>query len=339
MLVELVQHNLRLRAALELDDDAHAVAIALVAHVADVVDDFVGDQLGDALDELGLVDLVGDLGDDDRLFFLGDALQAGLGAHQEAAAAGAIGVDQSFPAVEEAAGGEIRPLDVLQHFHQAGAGIVDQLDGGVDDLSEVVRGNVGGHADGDAVGPVDDERGNARGQHGGLVGGLVEVGHHIDGFHVDIGHHGFGDALHAALGVPVGGGRIAIDGAEVALAVYEGITQRPRLGHAHQGVIDRRVAVGMVLFEALAHHAGALGVALVVLQAFAVHGGENAPMDGLEAVAGVRQRAPDDNAHRISEIGVTHLLFDVDGNVAGIAGRRTAVERELGVLIVCHRCL
>ena len=39
VLVELVEHDLRLRAALELDDDAHAVAIALVAHVADVVDD------------------------------------------------------------------------------------------------------------------------------------------------------------------------------------------------------------------------------------------------------------------------------------------------------------
>ena len=33
----------------------------------DVVDDLFVDQLGDALDELGLVDLVGDLGDDDRL--------------------------------------------------------------------------------------------------------------------------------------------------------------------------------------------------------------------------------------------------------------------------------
>ncbi len=69
VLVELVEHDLRLRAALELDDDAHAVAIALVAHVADFVDDLFGDQLGDALDELGLVDLVGNLGDDDRLLF------------------------------------------------------------------------------------------------------------------------------------------------------------------------------------------------------------------------------------------------------------------------------
>jgi hypothetical protein len=72
VLVELVQDDLRLRAALELDDDPHAVAVALVAHVADVVDDLFVYQLRDALDQLGLVHLVGDLGDDDRLLFLGE---------------------------------------------------------------------------------------------------------------------------------------------------------------------------------------------------------------------------------------------------------------------------
>ena len=92
VLVELVEHDLRLRAALELDDDAHAVAVALVAHVADVVDDLVVDQLGDALDELGLVHLVGNLGDDDRLLFLGQVFQGRPGAHQEAAAAGLVGL-------------------------------------------------------------------------------------------------------------------------------------------------------------------------------------------------------------------------------------------------------
>ena len=92
VLVELVEHNLRLRAALELDHDPHAVAIALVAHVADVVDDLFVDQLGDALDQLGLVHLVGNLGDDDRLLFLGQVFKRGLGAHQEAAAAGLVGL-------------------------------------------------------------------------------------------------------------------------------------------------------------------------------------------------------------------------------------------------------
>ncbi len=92
VLVELVEHNLRLRAALEFDDDAHTVAITLVADIADVVDDFLVDEFRDALDELGLVDLVGDFGDDDRQLFLGQVLCSHLGAHHEAAAAGFVGV-------------------------------------------------------------------------------------------------------------------------------------------------------------------------------------------------------------------------------------------------------
>ena len=96
--------------------------------------------------------------------------------------------------------------------------------------------------------------------------------------------------------------------------------------------------MGVVLLQALAHHAGALGVSLVVLQAFAVHGGENAAMHGLEAVAGIGQRAPDDDRHRVGEIGAAHLLFDVHGEKVGAAvGRRAAFERELGILIVCHK--
>ena len=77
VLVELVEDDFRLGAPLELDDDAHAVAIALVAHIADVVDDFLVDQLGDPLDELGLVYLVRDLSNNDGLLFLGQVLNRG----------------------------------------------------------------------------------------------------------------------------------------------------------------------------------------------------------------------------------------------------------------------
>ena len=122
VLVELVEHNLRLRAALELDHDAHAVAVALVAHVADVVDNLLGHQLGDALNELGLVHLVRNLGDDDRLLFLGHVLNRHSGAHHKAAAAGFVGLRNAALAVEKSAGGKVRPLHVLQHFGQPALG-------------------------------------------------------------------------------------------------------------------------------------------------------------------------------------------------------------------------
>ena len=44
-----------------------------------------------------------------------------------------------------------------------------------------------------------------------------------------------------------------------------------------------------------------------------VHAVEDAAVHGLEAVADVGQRAPDDDAHRVVEIRLAHLVFDVDG--------------------------
>ena len=46
--VELVQHHLGRRVALQLDDDAHAGAVALVAQIADALDLLGAHQFGDA---------------------------------------------------------------------------------------------------------------------------------------------------------------------------------------------------------------------------------------------------------------------------------------------------
>ncbi len=91
MAIELVQHDVGLGVALQLDDDAHAVAVALVAQIGDALDQLVAHGLGDALDQLRLVDLVGHLGEDDRVAILADLLDVGLGAHDDRAAAGLVG--------------------------------------------------------------------------------------------------------------------------------------------------------------------------------------------------------------------------------------------------------
>jgi len=67
----------------------------------------------------------------------------------------------------------------------------------LDDFGEVVRRDVGGHADGDAGTAVDDEVGDARGEDSGFDGGLVVVGGEVDGVGVDVGEHFSGDAGEA----------------------------------------------------------------------------------------------------------------------------------------------
>ena len=111
VLEELVEDLLGLGAALELDDDAHAAAVGLVAQIGDVVQAAFTRQLGDALDERRLVDLVGQLGDDDAVARAGHLLDVGHAAHDDAPLAGAVGLDDPLAADDHASGGEVRPRD------------------------------------------------------------------------------------------------------------------------------------------------------------------------------------------------------------------------------------
>jgi len=139
VLVELVEDDLRFSSALELDDDAHAVAVALVAHVGDVVDDLV------------LVDLVGNLADDDRLPTAGDVLGPTFGADEEAAAACFVGVLYTAGAIEDSAGGEVRTLHVPEDLAQAGMRVVHHLNGCIDHFRQVVWRDVRSHTHRDAA--------------------------------------------------------------------------------------------------------------------------------------------------------------------------------------------
>jgi hypothetical protein len=70
----------------------------------------------------------------------------------------------------------------------------------------------------------------------------------------------------------------------------------------------------VIFLDHFADHARALDVTLVGGVPLLVHGVENSPMHRLEPVAHVRERPADDDAHRVVEIRLAHLVFDVDGD-------------------------
>ena len=200
---------------------------------------------------------------------------------------------------------------------------LDEVHDRVEHLAHVVGRDVRRHADGDAGGAVDEEVREAGREDERLDGGVVEVRTPVDRLLVDVGEEEVGEALEAALGVPVRGGRVAVDRAEVALPVDERVAEVPVLREADERVVDRGVAVRVVLLQDLADDAGALRVALVVVQPLRVHRVEDAAVHRLQPVAHVGQRAPDDDRHRVVEIRLAHLVFDRD-LVAGVRLRAAA---------------
>src|SRR5690606_35362920 len=131
LLVEVVEHHVGQLTALQLDDDAHALTARLVAQIGDPVDLLLAHQRGDLLDQDLLVDLVRNLGDDNR-----DALGARVllerraPAHGDAPAPGAVGAVNALAPDDGAARREVGARDRLEQRAEA---IVGRLLAPLDD--------------------------------------------------------------------------------------------------------------------------------------------------------------------------------------------------------------
>ena len=315
--VELVENDLGVLAALQLDDDAHALAVGFVAQVRDPVDLLVVDELGDALDQLGLVDLIGNLGDDDRFLVAARRLlDHRPGPHLDRPAARLVGVPDPLGPVDEGSGGEVRPRQPLHQLGERGLGMLDELDRGVDHLRQVVRRNVRRHADRDAGRAVDEQVRELRRQDQRLDERAVVVGRPVHRFLVDVlAEQLRREARETDFRVAHGGRVVAVDRAEVALAVDERVAQRELLRHANDRVVHGALAVRVVLAEDVSDDARGLAVRLVVEVALLPHAVEAAPVDGLQAVADVRQRPSDDDGHGVVEVRPADLVLDRDRNL------------------------
>ena len=223
-----------------------------------------------------------------------------------------------MPAVpdDQAAGGEVRALDPfeqgLEQLLVGGLGVVQAPLGAGRHLAQVVRRDLGRHADRDPLGTVDQQVGEPGREDHGLAGAPVVVGPEVDGVLVDVPEHLHGQRREPALGVPVGGRRVVARRAEVALPVDQRHPHRPRLGQAHQRVVDGRVAVRVVLAHHIADDPGALGVAPVRPVPAVVHREEDPRVHGLEPVPDVGQGTADDDRHGVVDVAALHLDLDVD---------------------------
>ncbi len=116
VLVQVVEHHLGDLSPFELDHDAHPAPIGFVADVRDAVHFLVPRELGDFLDQPGLVHLVGNLGHHDGFPVLPRLFDLRAGPHLDAAPAGAIRLLDAWSAVDEGRG---RESPVRARFREA----------------------------------------------------------------------------------------------------------------------------------------------------------------------------------------------------------------------------
>src|SRR5262249_39837719 len=116
-------------------------------------------------------------------------LQTDFAADLEAATALGEVIPHPLQAAHHASGRKIRAPDVLHQLGQGDIRVIDLGANPVDNLAEVVRRNVGGHAHGDSGTAVHQKVGEGGGKDGGLEFGLVVIGDKIDRILIHVLHY------------------------------------------------------------------------------------------------------------------------------------------------------
>ena len=300
-------------AALRLEHEAH-VFRQLVADVGEQRQLLGLQQLGDAGDEARLRNLIGNLGDHDLVGAASGILACPAGAQPEAAAPGLVGLHDGVARLDQdAAGGQVRPWHEIDELVGGGVGKLDQMQRRVAQLAGIVRRDVGRHADGDAGRAVGEQVGEIAGEHRGLHLAAVVIRAEVDGVLVDAVEELRRDLGEPRLGVAVGGGVIAVDIAEIALAVDQRIADGEVLREAGKRVVDRLIAVGMEVAHGVADDLRAFAKLALRLEPELAHGVEHAPVHGLQPVAHVGQRPVHDGGERVSEVALLQSIAQIHG--------------------------
>ena len=253
-------------------------------------------DLGDPLDERGLVHRVGNARDVDRLTGARARTLVPRRAQTDGARPGPVDLLQLVGRVENLrARRKIRAFDVATQLNAAQVRVVEQPDERRADLRQVVRRHVGRHADGDAGGAVDQEIRESRRKNDRLGFRAVVVRAKWHGALLDLGEHLVRDAREPAFRVAHRGGAVAVERAEVAGPIDERIPQRERLRHAHQRLVERGIAVRMVAPHHVADDLRALAVLCVGGQVLLPHRVEDAALHRLQPIAHVRKRTRRDD--------------------------------------------
>ncbi len=230
--------------------------------------------------------------------------------------------------------------------------IVDLRADAVDTLAQIVRRDVGRHADGNAGAAIDEKIRKRCREHRGLLAGLVVVRNEIDGPLVHVGHERLrrGAASRAsAYRMDAGGSPSTL--AEVALPIDRAFRACAHgWRHVHERGVDRLVAVRMVVAHRLTDDLRALEVLAIRLHSELVHREKNAALRRLQpsrASGSAREMMTDMEKSRkdfdISSATFTFSTFSLvaihasdDGKLGGrmgiqLARRRSSHSRGNGI--------
>ena len=187
--------------------------------------------------------------------------------------------------------------------------MIDEIDEGIGNLSEVMGRNIGGHAHGDTRTAVGKQVGKLGRKHNRLFQSAVEVGHEIDGALIEVIEELDRNLRQPRLGVPVSSRRVSVDRPEIPLPFDERIPEGEILGHPHEGIVNGKIPVRMIFTYNLPDHSGAFPEGPVREKLEIPHSVEDPALHRFQPIPGIGQRPSHDHAHGVIDIGRAHFIF------------------------------
>src|SRR5207253_1810653 len=292
--------DFRVRIALQLDDHA-CIFIRLVANGADFCQHFFVHQRRDAFDEGGAIDVVWNFSDDNLFPAAFELLAPGLAAHFHTAATSLEILFDSRHAADRTTGWKIRALHVLHQLVERDVWIVDLRADSVDHLAQIVRRDIGGHADGDPGSAVNEQIRKRSWKNCRLGARLVVIRDKIDRVLLHVGHERSAEMRHACFGITHGSRRIAFHRSKIALPIDQPLAHRPGLRHVDESGVNHCFAVRMIITARVAADFCAFAMLSPRKEREIMHGKENPTLRWFESVACVRQCARNNDGHRVIE--------------------------------------
>ncbi len=311
ILVQLVQHDFRVRIPLDLDHQPHRFfEVTFVADPGNSLDAAVIDQGRDVLFDPVAGLLVGDFADHNPSSVSRQFFDVGSGPQGDRPPAGVVPPPNPAPPADDAPRGKIGSRADLQQFVNRKLGPVDQRGQPLADFAQVVGGDGGRVSHGDPVGAVDHQVGKPGGEHRRFGPPFVVGRQEIDRVQVQVVQNLSGGGRHAGLGISHGRRRQAGNGTEVPLLVDQHVPHVPFLGHADQRGVDHAFAVRMVVAAGVARDLGTFDPRGAGGEIEVVHGDQDPPLGRFQSVAHVGQSPADDDAHRVRQVAVLQLFLD-----------------------------
>ena len=225
-----------------------------------------------------------------------------VGAKLDDAAPCRIRLADAFGAEHHARRREVRPFDDRHQILNRRLWVVDEHQRAVDDLTHIGRGNVRRHADRNAARAVDEKLRKLRRKNRRLFQRFIVVRYEVHRLLVDILEHELCNLRHANLGIAHRCRGVAVDRTEVAMTVGKHMAHGKVLCHADDSIVDRAVAVRMILTQDFANDTRRFLIRLRRAHAGFLHRVENAPMHRFQAIAYIRQCTSDNDAHRVVDV-------------------------------------